>query len=306
MNGTRDVYEDYLYALLEHAPTTQEWTKVHLGRFISWLTERGVCDIVDVGVKEVREYTEYLKTRPNEHNGNPLSAMTVHGHLRAIRAWLNWCVREGYIERPRKISMPRVEQKIVPVLDTETIDAMFKATENEFSPELIARDKAILSVLLDTGIRVSELCGLLLEHVHIEPQEAYIRVLGKGNKWREVGLGTQSRIALHRYVRRFRKAMTPTERHVFLTRHKIGFTRSGLNQVLYRLAEWAGIDGRVSAHVWRHTYATMTLANGGEIYKLSRSMGHSGVHVTEGYLRSLNQRESRNESVLDKLKGMER
>lgn len=301
-----EAFEEYMYALMEHAPTTREWTKSRLTKFVAWLTERGVCDIVGVGVREVREYTEYLKQKPNEHNGKPLSATTIHGHIRIIRAWLNWCHREGFIERPRKITMPRTEQKLVPVLSEDDIARLFAATEREYTPELRERDRAMLYLLLDTGIRVSELCSLMLEDVHFEPDEAYIRVLGKGNKWREVGMGKLSRMSLRRYINRYRKAMTPKERRVFLTRHKVGFTRSGVNQVLYRLAEWAGVEGRVSAHVWRHTYATMTLANGGEIYKLSRSMGHSGVHVTEGYLRSLNQRESRNESVLDKLKGTER
>src|SRR5579859_2804880 len=108
----------------------------------------------------------------------------------------------------------------------------------------------------------------------------------QGNKWREVGLGKASRTALHKYTRRYRKA--PKENSfVFLSRFNQPLTRSGLNQVLYRLAEFAGIDQRVSAYVWRHTSAVGYLSNGGDVYKLSRLMGHTGIVVTENYLRAL-------------------
>ncbi len=179
---------------------------------------------------------------------------------------------------------------------------MFQACENEYTSELVARDRAILSILLDTGIRANELCSLTLDKVHLDTQDAYITVHGKGNKWREVGLGKQARTALYKYIHRYRTASKDND-YVFLSRYKVKMTPTGLNQILYRLADWAHVEGRVSAHVWRHTYAMQYLKNGGDVYKLSRLLGHVGISITENYVRSLSQRDARiGQSVLDSLK----
>ena len=148
--------------------------------------------------------------------------------------------------------MPRLEKKVIETLTPEQIRAMFQVCEREYTPELVKRDQAILSVLLDTGIRTSELCCLTLDNVHIDSNDAYIKVHCKGNKWREVGLGKQSRTILYKYIHRYRTAPKDNP-YVFLTRYKVQMTPNGLNQVLYRLAEWARVEVRVSAHVWRHT-----------------------------------------------------
>jgi integrase/recombinase XerD len=157
---------------------------------------------------------------------------------------------------------------------------MFAACEREYTPELVMRDKAILSLLLDTGIRANELCSLTLDNVHLDTKDCYLMVSGKGFEQCEVGLGKQARTILHKYIRRYRKAPT-SENHVFLTRSYQPMTVNGLDQMLYRLAKWAHVEARVSAHVWRHTYATQYLKNGGDVYKLSRLLGHVGISITD-------------------------
>ena len=240
----REAYEEYQFSILSHSEATQEWTRKKLGRFISWCEVQGL-EVEDIRPMDVRRFIEELKSSPNQHNGiTPLSSHTIHGHARIIRTFLNWCFNEEIIEKQRKIQMPRLERKVIETLTLEQIRAMFQVCEREYTPELVKRDQAILSVLLDTGIRASELCGLTLDNVHIDSNDAYIKVHGKGNKWREVGLGKQSRAILHKYIHRYRTA--PNDNHfVFLTRYKVQMTPNSLNQVLYRLAEWARVDVRV-------------------------------------------------------------
>jgi site-specific recombinase XerD len=297
----QDAYEDYRFSILEHSEQTQIWITRRLSRFVAWLG--GDTDLEHIKATDIRKYVEHLKTRPNEHTGALLSSHTVHGHARIIRAFLNWCYAEELISTnpTKRFTMPRTEKKVIETLAPEHIRAMFAACEREYTPELVARDRAILSLLLDTGIRANELCSLTLENVHLDTQDAYLTVSGKGFKQREVGLGKQSRTTLHKYIRRYRIAPEDNP-HVFLSRFKESMTVNGLDQMLYRLAAWCHVKVRVSAHVWRHTYAMQYLKNGGDVYKLSRLMGHVGISVTEGYVRSLNQREARNGlSVLDSL-----
>jgi len=228
----REAVTEYRFSILDHSEATQDWTRKKLGRFISWCEVQGL-ELEDIKPMEVRRFIEELKHTPNKHNGTePLSSHTIHGHARIIRTFLNWCYSEEFIEKQRKITMPHLEKKVIETLTPDQIRAMFNATEQEYTQEMVKRDQAILSVLLDTGIRASELCDLTLENVHIDNLDAYIKLHGKGNKWREVGLGKQSRALLYRYIHRYRT--TPKDNsYVFLTRYKEQMTPNGLNQTLY-------------------------------------------------------------------------
>jgi integrase/recombinase XerD len=154
------------------------------------------------------------------------------------------------------------------------------------------RDFAILLLLMDTGIRASELCGLRLGDI----QDGYINVFGKGSKEREVGLGPNAARALWKYVNQYRKELSPkqSEEHVFIGQGGIPLERNGLYQALRRIGARAGIEGvRLSPHTFRHTFARAWLENGGEIFKLSRVLGHSEMQTTQVYLRDFQSREAR-------------
>jgi site-specific recombinase XerD len=167
------------------------------------------------------------------------------------------------------------------------------------------RDKAFLALLFDTGLRAQEACDLTLENVHLAPVGSYIKVKGKGRKEREVGLGKGSALALSRYLSRARPESDLDV--VFLTHDKQKMTPNGIDRMLYRLRNLAGrqhFDGvRVSAHTLRHSFAVHYLEQGGDLYKLSRLMGHESVTTTTRYLRAFQARSARlgSRSVLDNL-----
>jgi integrase/recombinase XerD len=139
-------------------------------------------------------------------------------------------------------------------------------------------------------MRVSELCGLCVQDVF----EDHIRVFGKGKKEREVGISPQVAKQLWKYVNHYRKPADEDEERVFINRYGQPVTPNGVEQLLIDIKNRSGITGvRVSAHTFRHTFARMYLEQGGEIYKLSRLMGHSSVEVTEEYLKDFNVRSAR-------------
>ena len=305
-----DAAEEFRFALLKLSPGTQRWYLKRLEMFCSWCAEQGL-ELEHLKRKGIATYLDQLKTTPSAYTGKIRSSATIHGHARAIRAFLNFCAKDDDLQHVlssptvKNVPMPRIEKKLIETLTDEHIHAMFAACDKEFLPHLVVRDRAILSLLLDTGIRASELCGLTLDCVFLRQDDAFIKVFGKGSKWREVGLGTQARTALHRYITRHRHA-SREEQHVFIGRFKNPLLVDGLKQLLYRLAEFAHLEGaRVSAHIWRHTYAMQYLKNGGDVYKLSRLMGHEHVGITELYLKALKQRDARQTgiSVLDTFKG---
>lgn len=321
----QDAIEQYQIAILVHSQQTQTWYMSRLRQFIAWCedtsqhidkehTEGRVLSLEDITVSELGKYIHYLSTRLNVSNGKtgkPLSSYTVHGHARIIRTFLNWCTGEDKLEElvqektPQRMRMPKIIKKIIETYTTDQLSALFTACDNEARLAWAVRDKAILSVLIDTGIRANELCTLTLDNAHLDPQDAYLTVFGKGGKWREVGLGNAARLALEEYISKYRKAPAE-ETHVFLSRFTKPFTVNGLDQVIYRLGKWASVKGvRVSAHTFRHTYACEYLKNGGDVYKLSRVLGHESVQITtDVYLKAFRARDARQNSasVLDALR----
>jgi len=201
----------------------------------------------------------------------------------------------------KRIAMPGVEQKIITIVAPEVFKRLYDACDERYEG-YIQRNRAILCLLIDTGIRVSELCTLTLDCVFFSEDDNFVRVYGKGRKQREVGFGQRTRKALRNYILRYRHA-SKSEVHVFVSHLDGPLTQSGIDQMLRQLASKAGITMNIHAHLFRHTFAVNYLKAGGDVYKLSRLLGHASVVITEKYLRAFQQRDARqgNISVLDSL-----
>ncbi len=301
-----DAIEAYLFAVFSLSVKTRDWYEQKLKVFREWCTGKGIT-LESLTVTTLRLFAQYLTTRTNPHTGKQISTYTQHGYMQVVKSFLSWCSHdddmEGLVKEKlaQKVPMTKREIKVIDTFTPEQIKALFAVCRDEKYHGLEQRDKAVLAVLFDTGIRASELCGLTLDNVHLTKEDAYLKVYGKGNKWREVPLGNTSRAALHKYIHRFRPESKRKE--VFLTRSGDQFTISGLGKLFDRLETRAHIKGvRCSPHTCRHTFAVSYLSNGGDVYKLSRLMGHTSVSVTEHYLRAFRDKDARKgDSVLDKM-----
>jgi integrase/recombinase XerD len=299
--------EEYRYAILQLSEQTQTWYMARLVRFASWCAEQ------EIGFQQLKpttiaKYLHGLSSNKSTKTGKLLSTYTVHGHARTIRTFLNWCAKEPQEYLPSKISaniaMPRIKKKIIEIFSDLQIKAFFVAAGQQTTKPIAIRDKAILAVLLDTGIRASELCELKLSDVHLTPYQGHIKVCGKGDKEREVGLGAKTRHYLQTWIKHYRRASTEEE-HAFLGHKGLPLTVNGLNQMIRRLARRAKITGvRCSPHTFRHTFAVRFLQMDGDLFVLSRLLGHESVQITTGvYLQALKSDQARKmgKSVLDGL-----
>jgi len=302
----REAYEEFLHAKLPRSRATQRGYRIRLSIFVAWCEEHRL-ELQMLTTKHVRAFIEDVSKRAGMKSER-LAANTVRQYAMTVKNFLAWRSREEEFESSistkvvSRVALPRAEQVVIETFTPEQLQALFRALEKQPFPH---RDKAILSVLIDTGIRASELCGLVLTCVWLDADDSYIKVLGKGRKEREIPLGRASRIALRRYITRYRG--TPRnqgEQHVFLSRTGEPLTVHGLAELIEHLGEHARIKGvRCSPHTFRHTFACQYLLNGGDIYKLSRLMGHTSVKITERYLQAINAKQVRREShsVLDNL-----
>lgn len=308
MTPIKQAVQDYRYAILNLGEETQQQYMHRLSVFAAWCEREGVF-LEDIRQAHLRKFTEFLRSEHRSpQTGKSIVASTIHGYLRTLKAFINWMTREedydGMVSEKlaRRIEMPRVEQKVLSIFTPEQIKALLAACEEEYNQKLRIRDRAIISVLVDTGIRASELCGLTLDCVFMDPYDAHLKVFGKGSKWREVPLGKLSLVALRRYITRYRHA-SKEEQHVFLNRADEPLTIWGLDQLIERLGKWTRIEGvRCSPHTFRHTFSVNFLQATGDIYRLSRVLGHTSITITEIYVRATsNQAARRGVSVLDKM-----
>jgi site-specific recombinase XerD len=240
---------------------------------------------------ELREFLAYVRNghlEPGGRWGNPHSTRPVrprtvrdyHGHLRTFFKWL---VREEILTASpmERIDPPISRSDQITPFTTEQVQKLLAAAKKSKHPK---RDEAIMLMLLDTGMRVSELTGLKLADLDL--QERRCRVLGKGNKHRSVFFGTSTAKALFNYLRD-----EGLEKGDYLFRSERGtnagegLTRWGVRQIIERAAKVAKIDmARCSPHTFRHTMAVTFLRNGGQTFTLKELLGHTDLKMTQRYV----------------------
>lgn len=282
--------------------STARFYRSKLGLMSVFFKEQELVEIESVTTYHLRAFIVHLQKAPaSETNpykptsGHPINALTLQGYVRAFKAFFRWCFQEEIIGKDpsERVMMPKSPQYIIPTFKPEHLAAMFDACDLK-TPQGF-RDYTILLVLLDSGIRLGELCGLRLEDIH----DTYLVVFGKGSKQREVGIGPTTSTALWKYIHKFRQPLNEDEEYIFIGRTGEPLKDGGVYEIFRALKSKAGIEGiRCSPHTLRHTMARMWLENGGEVFKLSRVLGHTTVAITQIYLKDYQARQAREEHIL--------
>jgi len=274
----------------DKSPKTVVWYSANLKSFHNYLKSRHLPDNLDaIDINILRQYVLYL-LKKNKYHGHPitpekaepLSAATVHGHVRTLRAFFSWLVAEGFIEiSPAKnLKPPKVCRKVVSTLSDEEIRAILGVLKPVNSS--VARNQTIFMLLLDTGLRMGELMNLKMDDVHMD--EGLLKVMGKGKKERIVPMGSNAQRALQRYLFRYRpKPLHLGINNAFLSVLGKPLTENSIKLIFSRLAKKSGVS-RLHAHLCRHTFATRFLINGGDVFTLQQILGHSTLEMVRHYV----------------------
>lgn len=212
---------------------------------------------------------ELLERGPS---GKPLSRFSVNSYLNAINLFLAWAAREGEMPKVRA-QPPRLPRRVVAVLSREELERLEDAAPAE-------RDKLIVRVLADTGLRASELLGLRVRDLIQRDRQYLLHVSGKGSRERLVPVPP----AVFRRLLRLVRGRSLDER-VFLTlRRQAGgeyqpLSQAGLGQMLANLGELAGLEQPVHPHLLRHSFATWALTRGMNPIQLAQILGHSSLRM---------------------------
>src|SRR5579871_1925908 len=284
--------------LNNHSAKTIRTYQQRLRYFMTWLeSTHGVVLVEDLQLVHLRGWISYLQKTPT-YRGKKLSDDSIHSYGQSLLAFCHWLEREEVIEKPitTRFRLPRVEEKFIPTFTSEDVQKLLNACE-EGDPErpqlvkaLTARNRAIVSLFIDTGIRLNELVGLRLGD--IDRSMRVLLVHRKGNKWQQVPVSRDGFKPLHEYLTKYRPYLAKLggidtarkEDAVFLNSEGEPLAYWGVAALWRRLKQRTGIGGkRVSAHNARRYMATTQLAMGRSPLDVQRQMGHTTLRMTNHY-----------------------
>ena len=264
------------------SPRTVGWYNEVLGMFYKWLQEQGMpTSLRSIGETTVRQFILYIQARPGR-KGPTMSSYSVANRVMALKAFFSWLAYKQYTDDNvlQSLRTPATEDLIVEPLTTEEINRLLSAINSDTA--LGARNASLFSLMLDTGIRLSEAANLKERNVHLEAR--YIKVMGKGSKERFVSFGMACQRALLHYYHHFR--VGPAHDGVdtfFLSIDGYPMSPAAIQSMIRRLARSTDVP-RLHPHLLRHTYATMFLLNGGNVFLLQQNLGHSTLSMVQHYL----------------------
>lgn len=245
-------------------------------RFVGWLEEQGIGRLEVVSPEEVTSFLVHL-----EQSG--LGARTRARSRTSVRQLFRFMMDEGGREDDPTalVDAPRFPTPLPRVLSAGQVEALLDAPDRG-SP-LGLRDATMIEILYASGLRVSELVSVPIQSFDLQTGIAIIH--GKGDKERLVPVGDRALRLLGQYMLSSRPALDPRGRASTMFVSKLGraMTRQNFWQRLRTHARTAGIKGKVSPHVLRHSFATHLLEHGADLRALQAMLGHADISTTQIY-----------------------
>lgn len=269
---------------LDRSEKTVSGYKRNLEDFKRWFegTNGEGCQAEKIAPADIREYRQYLQVQKR------LSGASVNRSISALKAFLRWAKESGKIAanpadgiklvRKQKLSPKWLEKREAYALERET-EREVQTAKTSAAKFLALRDRAMLVLFLNTGLRVSELVGLQMGDIQLSERKGSLTVrLGKGEKQRVVPLNEASRRALREWL----EIRGEGEGACFRDRMGKAMTPSGIHRRLAELGKRAGVE--LHAHLLRHTFAKRLVDSGVGLEKVGALLGHSDLNTTRVYV----------------------
>jgi integrase/recombinase XerD len=248
-------------------------------RFIRWRKSRAPIDLAKLDALALGDYVVSLHCAG-------LSPSSICRHLASLSTFFRFLVLEGRVHDnvAKLLIAPAIWDRLPMVLSPAAAEKLLAAP----SPltRLGRRDRAILETLYATGCRASEVVGL--RPVDLDLTKGTARCVGKGNKERQVPLGSCAIEALSVYLAKDRPALVvakPETETLFVSKSGRPLSRIALWQIVKRHALLTGLHADVSPHTLRHSFATHLLARGADLRAVQEMLGHASIATTQIYTR---------------------
>lgn len=280
-----DALKEYLYdcQLRKLSERTNKSLRNNNNRLFQFLgCTCGIFELEDVKRVHIQSYINHLIELGYKET-------YVNSLIKSFRAFFKYCEHEDYIKQSpmNKVCFQKEEIPIIVTFNDDEVKRMVGHYSGKRFLE--QRNKLIIVMLLDSGIRNSELCGIKMEDIH----ENAIKIYGKGKKIRYVPLTPAINKALIKYLR-IRESYvldkyTYQVEYLFLSQKGKKLTPETVERVVSDCGKECGVreELRCSPHTCRHYYAQTQLKNGCDLFTVSRLLGHSNINITKRYLNSM-------------------
>lgn len=278
-----DLLKEFLFELQiqNYSQRTMDTYRYNVGLFISYLREFEVVDLDDVLPLHIKKFIKHQQALGSK-------ASYINVLIKSLRAYFSYLQKEDYLEVDlmRKIKLLKEEVTIIETFTDNEIQAMLQVYD--FKTYLNARNKMIIALFVDTGIRMAELINLQYDWIG----DTTIKILGKGKKWRYVSIS----LNLKKYMIRYERVRASYFKDKVLESNNYILSRSGrpltsvqVENVVRECGKKAKVRDtiRCSPHTIRHYFTQANIRNGLDVYSTSRLLGHSNINITKRYLQGL-------------------
>lgn len=303
LQAKRRVIETLIEAYIQdhiggnHSEKTLEWHRTALGLMQFFFKEElAITTIDEIEADDISSWFAYMRVTPGAR-GNIRSERTIQTYARSARAFFHWLIRRETLEHNPfdRVVFPKVGRPLIQTITTEEFEKLLLACApphetGPFAERAAVRNRAILWLLYDTGIRVSELTHLRIDD--LDRKKGVVTVMGKGSKERRIALGQNCLRNISYYLDKHHPDEdeladwgSAGEDHLFLSETRQPLTKNGMEMLFKRLKERAGITGkRISPHIFRHTFAMNYLIKSNDPFSLQELLGHEDLTTVLNYI----------------------
>jgi integrase/recombinase XerD len=271
-NFLSQFYTDLL--LVERlSKNTAETYKISIEIFLNWCSAEKI-KLSDITIQNLMYYLIWRKT-------NNCSSLTISKEISALRSFGSFLQRQNIWAENLALLLdrPKASKALPKVLSIDSVNKLLSVIDT--STPLGKRDAALFELIYSCGLRISEVCGLLMENLHMNEQ--IIMVHGKGDKERIVPFGETAKEKLQAYLEEARPLLVKnkTISNVFVNYQGNPISRKGVWKNFQELEALSGVSSKV--HTLRHSFATHLLSGGADLRSVQELLGHSDLATTQIY-----------------------
>ncbi|MCJ7705924.1 MAG: site-specific tyrosine recombinase XerD [Desulfobacterales bacterium] len=276
MHQSLDQFLHYLIVEKGLSKNTIEAYSHGLNRFLNYLRGKGTEEVREISKLDIRGFLLFLKRKG-------LSSKTLARNLVSIRVFLRFLTEESILSAnpAEEIESPKTAKTLPEILSLEEVETLLEQPDPQIPQGM--RDRAMLEMLYATGMRVSELTRLQVNHVHLDA--GYVLVYGKGSKERIVPIGNEAIKWARRYMGETRERLLKKRESPFLFVNRSGkpMSRQYFWKSIKAYGRRAGIRKRITPHLLRHSFASHLLERGADLRSVQLMLGHADISTTQIY-----------------------
>lgn len=235
-------------------------------------------DVEDLDIVTFKSYQLYI------FESRQINKISVRTYARAVKVFFRWLYFENFIDIDiNRLNLMKANKEVILPLSDSEVKQLLAIYDN--SSLLSCRNRSIIMLMLDCGLRLGEIVNLQLND--IDSVNHYLVINGKGSKQRVVPFGSAVSEQLNLYLS-YRLGSSSAINSVFLTQKFTAITHNTIKMMFARLKKKKGLS-RIYPHLLRHTFATNYIYNGGNLEVLRVLMGHSNINITQIYIHLASQ-----------------